>query len=122
MRTPEWEVVVVGAGAAGLLAATRVAERGRRTLLLEKKPPAGHQDLYDRWHALQLTHACYRRGIVREFGPAGHFLHSALAVLSPAELIEPPVSWKKVEARTAVCVRRSAVTDNLSKLPLFAPV
>jgi len=31
-----WDVVVVGAGAAGLLAAIRAAERGRHTLLLEK--------------------------------------------------------------------------------------
>jgi predicted flavoprotein YhiN len=35
------DVVVVGAGAAGLLAAIRAAERGRHTLLLEKNRQAG---------------------------------------------------------------------------------
>ncbi|MCC6417126.1 MAG: FAD-dependent oxidoreductase [Gemmataceae bacterium] len=36
-----WDVVVVGAGAAGLMAAIRAAERGRRTLLLEKNRKPG---------------------------------------------------------------------------------
>ena len=31
-----WDIVVIGAGAAGLLAASQAAQRGRRTLLLEK--------------------------------------------------------------------------------------
>jgi len=36
-----FQVVVIGAGAAGLLAATRSAERGRRTLLVEKNRKPG---------------------------------------------------------------------------------
>jgi NADPH-dependent 2,4-dienoyl-CoA reductase/sulfur reductase-like enzyme len=36
-----WDVVVVGAGAAGLVAAFRSAERGRRVLLLEKNRKPG---------------------------------------------------------------------------------
>ncbi len=32
----DWDAVVVGAGAAGLMAAIHAAERGRRVLLLEK--------------------------------------------------------------------------------------
>lgn len=88
MSTPDWEVVVVGAGAAGLLAAARAAERGRRTLLLEKNRRPGIKILMSGGTRCNLTHACDRRGIVREFGPAGRFLHSALAALSPADLIE----------------------------------
>jgi phytoene dehydrogenase-like protein len=37
----DWDVVVVGAGAAGLLAAARTAELGRKTLLLEKNRRPG---------------------------------------------------------------------------------
>ena len=36
-----WDVIVIGAGAAGLLAAIRAAEEGRRTLLLEKNRKPG---------------------------------------------------------------------------------
>src|SRR5262249_34159266 len=44
MQDTAWDVVVIGAGAAGLLAAARAAERGRRTLLLEKNRKAGVQN------------------------------------------------------------------------------
>jgi predicted flavoprotein YhiN len=36
-----WDVVVVGAGAAGLLAAIHASERGRRVLVLEKNRKPG---------------------------------------------------------------------------------
>jgi predicted flavoprotein YhiN len=36
-----WEVAVIGAGAAGLMAAIRAAELGRRVLLLERNRKPG---------------------------------------------------------------------------------
>jgi predicted Rossmann fold flavoprotein len=36
-----WDVVVIGGGPAGMIAAGRAAERGRRVLLLEKNPALG---------------------------------------------------------------------------------
>lgn len=36
MTSFNWDAVVIGVGAAGLMAATHAAERGRRVLLLEK--------------------------------------------------------------------------------------
>lgn len=36
-----WDVVVIGGGPAGMMAAGRAAERGRRVLLLEKNPTLG---------------------------------------------------------------------------------
>jgi predicted Rossmann fold flavoprotein len=82
-----YEVVVVGAGAAGLLAATRAAERGRRTLLLEKNRKPGVKILMSGGTRCNITHATDRRGIVEAFGAQGPFLHSALAALGPDELV-----------------------------------
>ncbi len=82
-----YEVVVIGAGAAGLMAATRAAERGRRTLLLEKNRKPGVKILMSGGTRCNLTHATDARGIVEAFGEQGSFLHSALAALSPDGLV-----------------------------------
>lgn len=82
-----YEVVVIGAGAAGLMAATRAAERGRRTLLLEKNTKPGVKILMSGGTRCNLTHSTDARGIVAGFGAGGPFLHSALAALGPDELV-----------------------------------
>src|SRR5688500_19867986 len=82
-----YEVVVIGAGAAGLMAATRAAERGRRTLLLEKNRKPGVKILMSGGTRCNLTHATDARGIVDAFGEQGPFLHSALAALGPDDLV-----------------------------------
>lgn len=83
----DWDVIVVGAGAAGLVAAERAASRGRRTLLLEKHRKPGVKILMSGGTRCNLTHDTDTRGIVAAFGPAGRFLHSPLASLGPAELV-----------------------------------
>jgi hypothetical protein len=83
----DFETIVIGAGAAGLLAATRAAERGRRTLLLEKNRKPGVKILMSGGTRCNITHATDRRGIVAAFGEQGPFLHSALAALGPDELL-----------------------------------
>ena len=88
MTDTDWDIVVLGAGAAGLLAATRAAERGKRTLLLEKNRRAGVKILMSGGTRCNLTHATDNRGIVEAFGPPGRFLHSALAALSVEQTIQ----------------------------------
>lgn len=83
-----WEVVVVGAGAAGLLAAATAAESGRRTLLLEKNARPGVKILMSGGTRCNLTHATDKWGIVKAYGTQGNFLHSALAALGPADLVK----------------------------------
>lgn len=81
------DVAVIGAGAAGLLAAARAGQRGRRVLLLEKNRQAGVKILMSGGTRCNVTHATDRRGIVEAFGPQGSFLHSALAAFGPEELV-----------------------------------
>jgi len=87
--TTSYDVIVVGAGAAGLLAATRAAECGARTLLLEKTPRAGTKILMSGGTRCNITHDTDRQGIIAAFGikGQGRFLHSALAALGPRELV-----------------------------------
>jgi predicted Rossmann fold flavoprotein len=82
MSEPLWDVAVIGAGAAGLMAAIRAAEEGARVLVLEKNRKPGVKILMSGGTRCNITHATDNRGIVEAFGPAGRFLHSALACLS----------------------------------------
>src|SRR5580693_4350575 len=83
----DWDAVIVGAGAAGLLAAIHAAERGRRVLLLEKGKKPGVKILMSGGTRCNITHDCDARGIVAAFGPNGKFLHSALASRGPRETV-----------------------------------
>lgn len=84
----EWDVIVVGAGAAGLVAATEAALRGRRTLLLEKNRRPGVKILMSGGTRCNLTHATDKWGIVKAYGSQGNFLHSSLAAFSPADVVK----------------------------------
>lgn len=88
-----WDVVVVGAGAAGLFAAMRSAERGRRTLLLEKNKKLGVKILMSGGTRCNITHQTTARGIASAFGRNGSFLHSALAALSPERVVDLINEW-----------------------------
>jgi predicted Rossmann fold flavoprotein len=83
-----WDVIVAGAGAAGLVAAFRAAERGRRTLILEKNQRPGVKILMSGGTRCNITHATDNRGIVEAYGPPGRFLHSALAALGVDDTLE----------------------------------
>jgi predicted Rossmann fold flavoprotein len=88
MSDGPWDVVVVGAGAAGLMAGIAAAERGRRVLLLEKNRRAGIKILLSGGTRCNITHATDNQGIVAAYGPPGRFLHSALAAFSVQDTID----------------------------------
>jgi len=81
------DVVVIGAGAAGLMAAISAAERGKSVVLLEKNRKPGVKILMSGGTRCNITHACDNRGIVEAFGPNGRFLHAPLAKFSVADAI-----------------------------------
>jgi hypothetical protein len=83
-----WDVAIIGGGPAGLMAAARAAERGRKTILLDKNREPGVKILISGGTRCNLTHATDARGIVEAFGPNGRFLHSALAALGPQQTID----------------------------------
>ena len=85
--TFDYDAIICGAGAAGLMAAIHAAERGRRVLLLEKGKKPGIKILVSGGTRCNITHDCDARGIVEAFGPNGKFLHSALAALGPRETV-----------------------------------
>ena len=84
----DFDAIILGAGAAGLMAALHAAERGRRVLLLEKGRKAGVKILMSGGTRCNITHHCDTRGIVEAFGPNGKFLHSALAGFTPQQVVE----------------------------------
>lgn len=84
----DWDVVVIGAGAAGLMASIHAAERGKRVLLLEKNRKPGVKILMSGGTRCNITHDCDNRGIVAAYGPQGSFLHSALAAFSVRQAID----------------------------------
>ena len=84
-----WDVLVIGAGAAGLWAATVAAKRGQRVCLLEKTPRCGTKILASGGTRCNLTTTLDSRGAARLFGPKSErFLKPALAALSPQGLRE----------------------------------
>ena len=128
------EVAVIGAGAAGMLAAAQAGQRGLRVVLLEKNTKAGVKILMSGGTRCNLTQATDRRGIVEAFGSQGPFLHSALAALGPEELValfaaegvatktEPtgkvfPVSDRALDVRDALVrmLRRAGVELRLGE-------
>jgi predicted Rossmann fold flavoprotein len=89
MTTPvDYDVIVAGAGAAGLLAAARAAERGKKTLLLEKNTKAGVKILISGGTRCNVTQNTDARGIIAAYGDQGRFLHSALARLDPQGVVK----------------------------------
>lgn len=82
-----WDVVVVGAGAAGLLAGISAGKSGAKTLVLEKNRKPGVKILMSGGTRCNITHNTDNRGIVKAFGNNGKFLHSPLAAFSVDETI-----------------------------------
>ncbi len=96
MSQNNYEVIVVGAGAAGMMAAMRSADRGLPTLLLEKNRKVGVKILMSGGTRCNLTHDNSPAEIAEAYealagGKAGktkaRFLRKALSHLTPDELI-----------------------------------
>ena len=70
-------VIVVGAGAGGMMAAGRAAEMGAEVLLLEKTDGPGKKILVSGKNRCNLTNARDLEDFLSMYGPNGRFLHGA---------------------------------------------
>jgi len=70
-------VIVVGAGAGGMMAAGRAAEMGAKVLLLEKTDGPGKKILVSGKSRCNLTNARDIEDFLSMYGPNGRFLHGA---------------------------------------------
>lgn len=115
----DWDAVIVGAGAAGLMAAVEAAAGGARTLLLEKNHKPGVKILMSGGTRCNITQATDNRGIVAAFGPEGRFLHSALAgfgVVETIDMFRDEGVPTKVESTGKVFPVSNKATDVLAAL------
>ncbi len=71
------KVIVVGGGAAGLIAAGRAAELGADVLILEKMGEAGKKLLVSGKERCNLSNAAPLEDFLRHYGPQGPFLRNA---------------------------------------------
>ena len=88
MTMPENRVIVIGAGAGGMMAAGRAAECGADVLLLEKTARAGNKLLISGESRCNLSNTRELEDFVSAYGPNGRFLYRAFNLFFRDELQE----------------------------------
>ncbi len=81
------QIVVIGAGASGLMAAGRAAELGCRVLLLEKTERPGNKLRLSGGSGCNLTNAGDLEDFISMYGPNGRFLYGAFRQFFRDELL-----------------------------------
>ncbi len=83
-----WDLIVVGGGPAGLMAAGTAASRGRRVLLFDKNEKLGRKLRITGKGRCNVTNNCAVEEVIANLPRGGKFLHGALAAFSPADTME----------------------------------
>ncbi|MEI7480772.1 MAG: NAD(P)/FAD-dependent oxidoreductase [Elusimicrobiota bacterium] len=81
------DILVIGGGPAGIMAAGRAGESGAKTTLIEKNPGLGVKLLLTGGGRCNLTNSADLKEFIAAFGKNGNFLHRALSVFSNEDLI-----------------------------------
>ena len=83
-----FDVIVIGAGPAGMMAAGRSAELGNKTLLLEKTDSSGKKLLLSGNSRCNITNSCESvEDFITNFSESGKFLRNAFSVFFNKELL-----------------------------------
>ncbi len=81
-------VIVVGGGAAGLLAAGVTAGNGHQVLVLEKNPRPARKMMITGKGRCNLTNACSPADVIAHTPTNGRFLYSAVSAFSPQDTMD----------------------------------
>ncbi len=82
------EILVIGGGASGIMAAGRAAECGGKVTLLEKMPRLGAKLLLSGKGRCNFSNTAELRDFVAAFGPEGKFLYGAFSQFFRPELLD----------------------------------
>jgi predicted flavoprotein YhiN len=108
-----YDVIVVGAGAAGIMAAGRAAELGAKVLLLEKMDRPGKKILISGNGRCNLTNNQDMDAFINNFGGNGRFLYSAFSRFFREELLALMEQYGTL-CRTGPTGKVYPVSDNAS--------
>ncbi len=81
------DIIVIGGGPAGIMAAGRAGELGARATLLEKNPRLGTKLLITGGGRCNVTNSAGIKGFIEAFGKNGKFLYRALTVFPSRSLV-----------------------------------
>lgn len=90
---PEYDVVIVGAGAAGMVCGVFAAQRGLRVLLLEKMERPGRKLLITGKGRCNLTNACAPEELMESVRTNSKFLYSALTGFNAQDTMDAFTGW-----------------------------
>lgn len=102
---PDWDVIVIGAGAAGLMAAIAAGRRGRRVLVLDHANKVGKKILMSGGGHCNFTNTGTTPAQYLSTNP--HFCKSALARYTPQDFIDlvdaHGIAWHEKELGQLFC-------------------
>ncbi|MDE1890650.1 MAG: NAD(P)/FAD-dependent oxidoreductase [Planctomycetota bacterium] len=84
--TDSYDFIVVGGGPAGMMAASRAGERGKKVILLEKKDSLGKKLLMCATGRCNVTNTAPLHEFIKAYGRGGSFLRTALETFNNEKL------------------------------------
>lgn len=123
-KAKQYDVIVIGGGAAGLMAAGRAAERGRKVLLLEKNNKLGEKLSITGGGRCNITNAEEEEKVLlANYGEAEQFLYSAFSefgMKQTFEFFESRGLPLKVEAKKRAFPKSEKASDVVRTLAAYA--